>query len=166
MLGNWDISFSTLLNNILGFKTFKYDTNQYRLIYPTLNYQTTDMSTYYDLTQHQSTLYLFQNINKISVETSMPLVKESITGKNSKSSILTDYAIDNSTTEGNQYLIYNTSGYNRMYQLTSQEPLYNIDFKFTCSYNNGIVTNVYLNQGESFDVKFMFQKISDNYISF
>jgi hypothetical protein len=150
------LGFSPKLRNMIdNFEYMAFDNVEYL----NLPSQTLTASETIDrsITQLQSSLYLFNQINKLEFTSIIPVEFESV-GGSSTSSILTDFAIDTAGISSD-YFIYNASSDYRKYRLLSNTPLKKLQFTGYVVYNDGTRRILTIRPGETSNLKIQLSPI-------
>ena len=130
------------------------------------NLYTGGTDPYYFFTQERSALYLLNEVQSIVfTSTSINVTKEFI-GKNDGQgnvgslSILADFVPDQSTGRDLSEYQYNVQGPPRLVNLTNTIPVTEIDYQIGIRFRDGTIVPLYLEPGETCEVKFGFFKKS------
>ena len=150
------VGFSPKLRNMLD--NFEYNSFD-GIEYLNIPSQTLDASETINksITQLQSSLYQFNQINKLEFTSIIPVEYESV-GGSTTSSILTDFAIDTSAL-GSDYFIYNATSDYRKYRLLSNVPLKRLQFTGYVVYNDGTRKILQIRSGETANLKIQLSPI-------
>ena len=158
---NWSgdgphLGFSPRLRNILdNFEYITFNNIEY-LSLPSVTLDNSEVINK-NITQLQSSLYLFNQINKIELTSIIPVEFENVAGATT-SGILTDFAIDTATISSD-YFIYNASNDYRKYRLLSNTPLKKLQFTGWIVYNDGTRKIITIRQGETANLKIQLSPI-------
>jgi len=164
---NIKFSFSPKLKNILnlGNNNYKFNTstNDYEFIYPSYNYSN-NPDNIFSLPQQISTKYLFRNIDRIILTSTLPIQSEFFNSTNLQSDILQDFLID--STSDLDILDFSPDISvipARRYKLNSQAPLRNFSISARVVYkdNQTQTYQMYLNSGESMYCRITFFPINN-----
>ena len=115
-------------------------------------------STTLNIFQEASTLYAFNDIATVLVQTSRLPVNGDIDGSNNSVLVLTDVCPDTTTLEPNEPLIYVPNGILRWYSLYQSHALITIDKYFSYKTKNGTVYPVMIPPGDWFSAKLEFKQ--------
>ena len=125
------------------------------------------------ITQELQSINLWTNINSICITTqTIPIIRNQtfspalyyggvLNSPNNNSetqSILLEYSVEDSIYTKN--IVYNPTAQYKLFELTTEVPLYNLDFKFNYRSTSGILEPISLNSGSSLSVKIGFFKKS------
>lgn len=121
---------------------------------------------YYFFTQERSALYLLNEVQSIVFTSTTLNVTKEYTGRNDGSgtagtiAILADFVPDQSTGRDLSEYQYNVQGPPRLVNLTNTIPLTDIDYQVGIRFRDGTIVPLYLEPGETCEVKFGFFKKS------
>lgn len=122
-------------------------------------------TTYYAMSQEFSTLYLWNELQTITIQsTGIPTRNEylnthSNTGNNNQSTILTDFVPSVvSGPEIRSQFQYIPSGQYRLIDLQSNTPIYSLSMEFKYSVSSGDLNDILLSPGDSATCKLLFTR--------
>lgn len=121
---------------------------------------------YYFYTQERSALYLLNEVQSIVFTSATLAVTKEYIGSNDGSGnagsvgIIADFVPDQSTGRDLSEYQYNVQGPPRLVNLTNTIPITNIDYQVGIRFRDGTIVPLYLEPGETCEVKFGFFKKS------
>jgi len=124
-----------------------------------LNHKTINGNDYLSMTQDDSTLYLWNELQSIQFQTSsIPVNPEFLSSqKNVTSRVITDFEPE-STAPSREVIQYYPQGPLRFYDLKSSFPLSSIDLKVEWVDRKGVNRPVYVSEEDPLTVKLLFRK--------
>ena len=157
---NYDVAYSNtgngilINNNLLPYVKYKVFNNSIN------NLNSIVLNTSGSLTQTSATIWKFNQLDKLVLQTSLMLVSD-ITGDNSKSlNIFTEFDIDtsNPTFFNNDCSLLYSAILLRNYVLNSNTELRNIQYSFYYQYKDGERYKYYIPPNENLSIKLQFTK--------
>jgi len=130
------------------------------------NLYTVPPNSYHFFTQERTALYLLNEVQSIVFTSTTLNVTKEYTGKNDGSgnagsiAILADFVPDQSTGRDLSEYQYNVQGPPRLVNLTNTIPITEIDYQVGIRFRDGTIVPLYLEPGETCEVKFGFFKKS------
>lgn len=129
------------------------------------NLRTNGVKSYYAFTQERSGLYLLNEVQSIVFTSATLAVTKEYVGSNNDSSastigIIADFVPDQSTGRDLSEYQYNVQGPPRLVNLTNTIPINSVDYQVGIRFRNGTIVPLYLEPGETCEVKFGFFKKS------